>query len=318
MKNDPLFSVILLSYQSESSLPKIWEYYKTGLEKEKIRFEFLIMDDGSSDGSYQLGLEMEKQDERIKAYQLSKNFTSPYSQFAGLKICKGDCAMFVSDDFQRPVENLVLSFRQWEEGHKIVISGRTSRDDGWLSDFFSKNYYRFMDQLSDVNFPAGGTDGFLADREIIDIINTHISPINTTPIIEVLKLGFQPKILFFDRPKSDKKSRWTLSKKIQLAKNTFFASTSFPIRFITWLGFLIFMFSMILIVGLVIGKIFSSNTLFGFPIQGWASTMILVSFFNGLTLFCLGIVAEYIYRIFEEVKGRPAYIIKEKPSDKEE
>ncbi len=318
MKNDPLFSVILLSYQSESSLPKIWEYYRDGLEKEQIRFEFIIMDDGSSDASYQVGLEMERKDERIRTYQLSRNFTSPYSQFAGLKICKGDCAMFVSDDFQRPIENLVLSFRKWQEGHKIVISGRTSRDDGRLSDFFSKNYYRLMDRLSDVNFPPGGTDGFLADREIIDIINKQISPINTTPLIEVLKLGFQPHILFFDRPKSDKKSRWTLSKKIQLAKNTFFASTSFPIRFITWLGFLIFMFSIILIIGLVVGKIFSSNTLFGFPIQGWASTMILVSFFNGLTLFCLGIVAEYIYRIFEEVKGRPAYIIKEKDSDKEE
>lgn len=315
MGKHKLLSVILLSYNSESRIKDVFHYYKDHLEKEKIDFEFIIMDDGSKDQSYEIGLQLEKEYSNVRAFKLSKNYTSPYSQFAGLKVCKGDCAMFVSDDYQRPVENLIQSYRKWEEGHKIVISSRISRNDGVLSDLFSNLYYKIMNKFSSVDFPKGGTDGFLADREIIDLINNHISPVNTTPVIEVLRLGFDPYIIPFHRPKSESKSRWTLSKKINLAKDTFFASTSFPIRFITYLGFLIFFLSLIAILALIYGKLFTANKLFGFTIPGWTTTLIVVVLFNGLTLFCLGVVAEYIFRIYEEVKGRPAYIIRNKEKD---
>lgn len=315
MATSKLLSVILLSYQSASRIEKVYRYYKEGLGDENIPFEFIIMDDGSTDQSYRVAQELEKTNDNVRAYALSKNYTSPYSQFAGLKVCEGACAMFVSDDFQRPIENVILSYRKWEEGHKIVISNRSSRNDGWLSDFFSNRYYDIMNKLSDVEFPKGGTDGFLADREIIDIINNQISPIHTSPVIEVLRLGYDPCILPFDRPKSKEKSRWTFSKKVNLAKDTFFASTSFPIKLITWLGVTIFVLSFFLAIIIIFGKIYSDNTLFGFPIPGWTTIVVLMMLFNGLTLFCLGIVAEYIYRIFEEVKGRPSYIIKQKDSE---
>lgn len=315
MSQSKLYSIILLSYQSASRMEEIFEYYKKGLEKENIPFEFIIMDDGSTDNSFEIALQLERKDSRVRAYALSKNYTSPYSQFAGLKVCKGACAMFVSDDYQRPIENVVLSYRKWEEGHKIVIANRLTRNDGTISMFFSRLYYKVMNRLSEVEFPYGGTDGFLADREVIDLMNERISPINTSPIVEVLRLGFQPLVIPFHRPESKYKSRWTFSKKIRLAKDTFLASSSFPIKLITWLGLAIFLFSIILIIGLILGKLFSTDKLFGFPIQGWTSTMILVTFFNGLTLFCMGIVAEYVLRIFDEVKGRPGYIIKKKDSE---
>ena len=98
------------------------------------------MDDGSSDGSYHIARDIAKKDNRVKAYALSRNYTSPYSQFAGLKVCTGACSIFVSDDFQRPVENIIENYRAWEAGHKIVISGRASRKDGFFSDLYSNTY----------------------------------------------------------------------------------------------------------------------------------------------------------------------------------
>jgi len=118
------------------------------------------------------------------------------------------------------------------------------------------------------------------------------------------------------------KSRWTLKKKIRLAKDTFFASSSFLIKFITFTGMVMFLFSILLILGIIYAKFYTSNKLFGLQIAGWATTLTFITFFNGFTLLCLGIIAEYIYRIFEEVKSRPGYIIKQqvgskKPVDKE-
>ena len=172
-----------------------------------------------------------------------------------------------------------------------------------------------MNTLSEVDFPKGGTDGFLADREIINIVNNRISPRRTSAVMEVLRLGFQPYVIKFKRPKSLGKSRWTWKKKINLAKDSFFAASSFPIRLITWLGFFMFVASIIIIIGVISAKLFSDNKLFGFPVPGWATIVTLVSLFQGLVLFSLGMVAEYIWRIYEEVKGRPGYIIKKKPDE---
>ena len=315
MEEHKLFSVILLSYYSEDRLKDIVKYYIDELEKEKIPFELIIMDDGSKDQSYEIALGLEKSDKRIRSYQLSKNYTSPYSQFAGLSVCKGACAMFVSDDYQRSAENMTQSYRMWEEGHKIVVSSRESRDDGWFTELFANIFYKIMNSLSEVDYPKGGTDGFLADREIIDIINNQISPRRTSAIMEVLRLGFQPHVIKMDRLKSVGKSRWTWKKKINLAKDTFFAASSFPIRFISWLGFVMFFLSMLIIIVVVSAKLFTANKLFGFPIPGWATIVTLMALFQGLVLLSLGMVAEYIWRIYEEVKRRPGYIIKSKKSD---
>jgi polyisoprenyl-phosphate glycosyltransferase len=218
------------------------------------------------------------------------------------------------DDLQRPVETLIECYRTWEMGHKIVISYRNSRNDGWFTDLCARTYYRIMNHLSDISFPINGADGFLADREIIDILNKRITPIRTSSMIEVLRLGFDPAYVGHDRVKSLGKSRWTWRKKVNLAKDNFFASSSFPIRFISNLGLIISMLCLFSIPFLMYARFWSHSQLFGFRIPGWTTIVTLATLFNGLMLLCLGIVAEYIWRIYEEVKGRPGFIIRqEKP-----
>jgi len=202
-------------------------------------------------------------------------------------------------------------YRKWEEGHKIVVAYRLSRNDGWFNDLFSNLYYRLMNRFSELRFPPGGTDGFLADREVIDIVNHRISPIHTSPVTEVLRLGFDPVFIGYDRPPTPRgQSRWTLVKKLRLFADTFFGASVFPLRMITVLGFSVFVICLFLVVLIVWAKLFTDNTLFGLPVQGWATTLVFITMFNGLILLCIGVVAEYIWRIFEEVKGRRGYIIR--------
>ncbi len=311
-QKDGLYSIILLSYYSEERIINVYEKIAQRMEKEDIPFEFIIIDDGSKDNSYNVALGLESENERVRAYQLSKNFTSHYAKFAGFSVSKGDCVTSIPDDFQLPLDVVVEMYHLWQSGNKLVVPFRKTRDDGFIKAVFSRLYYFLMGKLSEVNYPQGGADAFLADREIVEILN-RIEPRNTSSIIEVLRLGFNPYFLPFDRPKSTVvKSRWTMSKKIKLAKDTFFSFSSFPIRMITIIGLISFIFSITLIFISIYVKLIGYQSLGGLSIPGWTSTVIIISFFSGLILFSLGVIAEYIWRIFDEVKGRPGFIIKKK------
>ncbi|HPM13103.1 MAG TPA: glycosyltransferase [Bacteroidales bacterium] len=307
-----MYSIILLSYYSEKRIVNVFNRVSKALEQEQIPFEFIIMDDGSKDNSYQVALELEKQDSRVRSYQLSKNYTSHYSKFAAFTVCKGDCATSIPDDEQMPLEIIIKMYRTWQKGHKIVMPYRISRNDGKIKDSFSNLYYKMMNSITDVTFPKGGADGFLIDREVIDILNNQISPRNTSTTVEVLRLGFDPVFIPFERPTVKNKSRWTFKKKMKLAMDTILASSTFPIKFISRLGLLAFICSIGLIILLTYIKLTGQTSIGGVSMPGWTSILAFVAFFSGLILLSLGIVAEYIWKIHEEVKGRPGYIIKKK------
>jgi polyisoprenyl-phosphate glycosyltransferase len=310
MQDTKLLSLLLLAFNSEDRLRPAYAALKQCLEGENIPFEMLIIDDGSSDNTWELIKTLAAEDPRVRPFRMSRNYTSPYVHFAGMSVAKGACMTVAPDDMQRPLETMVECYRIWEQGHKMIISYRTSRNDGWWSDLFSNLYYRIMNSMSEVQFPPGGADGYLVDREIIDIMNTRIHPIHTSSVVELLRLGFDPVFVPYDRPSRPGKSRWTLKKKIRLAKDTFFASSSFPIRAITFLGLGISGICLFAIPLLIYARFFRESHLFGFAVPGWTTIVTLVAFFNGLVLFCMGIVAEYIWRIYEEVKGRPGFLLR--------
>lgn len=308
-----MLSIILLSYFSEKRIESVYKIVKAKFADEKIPFEFIVIDDGSKDDSFEVALNLEKNHENVRAFQLSRNFTSQYAKFAGFSLANGECITSMPDDWQVPIEIYVKMYRKWEEGEKLVIPHRKSRNDGVLTDLFAKSYYKLMNSISDIQFPKGGADVFTIDREILEILNKKIHPINTSTLTEVLRLGFNPYYFEFDRPKNDYcKSRWTLKKKIKLAADTFFSSSSFPIKFITFMGIGSSFLSFLLILLVALIKILGERSFGGISIPGWTSTLIFLSLFSGMILLSLGIIAEYIWRIYEEVKGRPGYIIKNK------
>tara|TARA_A100000164_G_scaffold380324_1_gene427370 strand:+ start:397 stop:1320 length:924 start_codon:yes stop_codon:yes gene_type:complete len=306
-----MFSIILLSYNSNKNILKVYQHLKTKFEQEKIDFECIIMDDNSDDNSYEIAVQLEKNEKNVRAFQLSKNFTSHYSIFAGLSVANGNCAMAIPDDFQIPTKTIIQCHKMWEKGAKIVIPYRKSRNEKISISLLSNLYYWIMNKFSEIDFPPGGADTFLIDREIIDLINTRIKPKNTSSIIEVLRLGFNPEFVAMERPASiNIKSRWTFEKKIKLALDTLIASSSFPIKLISKVGLLSFLISILLSIFYIYAKL---NGMVSIP--GWTLMIIFISLFSGLILLSIGVIAEYIWRIFEEVKNRPGFIIKDKVNE---
>jgi polyisoprenyl-phosphate glycosyltransferase len=308
---DQLLSIILLSYNSGSKINEVYYSVRKHLEDAGIDFEFIIMDDASTDDSFGIGLALQKKEQNVRVYQLSKNCTSIYSIFAGLSVCKGACATAIPDDEQQPYGTLIEMYRLWQKGHKIIIPNRTVRQDPFLSRTFSLLFYKLINRLSDITYPPGGADLFFIDREVIDIINSRIKPINTYIVPELLRLGFDPYYLPYERPRSlNEKSRWTFKKKLRLARIIFYSSSSFPIRFISYTGIFFTFISFLLILFYVYTQLFGNKSFWGYYPPGWVSTIVFITFFSGLILFALGIIAEYIWRIYEEVKNRPEFIIR--------
>ena len=310
-----LLSVILLSYRSGERLRTAHAKLAALLGAAGIPFELVIMDDGSPDQSYAIACELEKAHANVFAYRLSRNCTSHYSIFAGLSVCRGDCAAPIPDDEQQPYELLVDMYRRWQAGSQVIVPHRSIRADPPVSRWFSQAYYGLKNRFSEVKYPEGGADLFFIDREVIDVLNQRIHPIRTASIAEVLRLGFDPVFLPFERPAGLNRgtSRWTFRKKLRLAADTFLSSSAFPIKLIVMLGFassslalaaMVFYFS----AGLLGDRWPLADK---FP-RGWISLVLLISFFSGTILLSLGVLAEYVWRIYEEVKNRPGFIVRKK------
>lgn len=308
-----LYSIILLSYYSENRIEPVYKEVDKRLKEEGIDYEFIIIDDGSKDNSYQVATKLEEEHNNVRAYQLSRNYTAHYAKFAGFSVAKGDIVTSMPDDWQTPMDVYIKMYREWQNGAQVIIPYRNKRNDGFITELFARTYYWIMNHLSDVSLPPLGADVFAIDRELVDIFNERIHPINTSTLIEVLRLGFDPLYIPYERPQNIYcKSRWTFKKKYRLFKDTFYASSNFPIKLISWMGFLSFMLSIIVIIVSVILKLTGQEKLGGFKIPGWTTTLIIISFFCGLILLSISIIAEYLRRVFDEVKNRPGYIIKNK------
>ena len=314
MDSNPLFSVILLAFHSGDKLNCAYDKLVEIFRKENIQFELIIVNDGSKDSDLtrEISKNLEVANKNVRYYELSRNYTSHYAAFAGLSKCSGEIAALIPDDEQQPYETLVRAFRLWEGGEKVIFPVRSNRNDPKLSKFFSGMFYKFMSKTTDFEYPKYGLDTWVVDREIIDILNNRISPRNTTTITEILFLGYDPKIIFYERLKSiNSRSRWTFKKKFKLASDWFFTTTRFPIKMVSVLGVLSFLLSIAMIVFYVYIKVFGNDSFWkSNQVPGWVSLVVIISFFSGLILLSLAMVAEYIWRIFEEVKGRPGYIIK--------
>ena len=312
--NSQLLTIVLLSYYSKDRIRKSYNAIKNLLDSENIPFEFIVMDDGSKDESFFLARELEKEYDNVRAYQLSRNYGSMYSIFAGLSISKGDCVLPMVDDEQQPYSTIVQMYRLWEKGEKIIIPFRDNRDDSKVSKFMSDSFYKVMNRISDIQYPTGGADLAMLDREVVDIVNTRVHPRNTMYMAEVLNLGFNPYFLPYQRPigLNKGKSRWTFKKKIRAALDSIFSNSTFPLRVIAYLGLIISLLSFVAIIFYCYISVWGNSQFWGITVPGWMSLILIMFFLGGLVLLSLGVISEYLWRIYDEVKDRPGYIIKKK------
>ena len=274
-------------------------------ELNSYKPEFIFINDGSDDGSLNELLLLKKKDSSIKIISLSKNFGQTAALIAGFKKASGAMAVLLSADLQDPPELIVQMVRSCESGNKIVICHRINRDDSVLSVITSKLFYSLI-HLANPRIPKGGFDFVLITRQVIDVFNS-LNDRNRFFQGDILLLGFPTQFLPYSRLKRTiGKSQWSISKKLKYFIDGLLNVSYFPIRAISLIGFtfsfLGFLYALIVIYLRLNDKI---------PMEIYSMVITLLLLIGGLIMVMLGIVGEYLWRIYNETKKRVLYIIEE-------
>lgn len=300
-----LLSVVIPVYFNEESLPILYErLIKVAGDLKRASFEFIFVDDGSGDGSFNILERFSETDSRVKIVKLSRNFGSFVACLAGLSYAKGDCAAIIAADLQDPPELLIRFYEKWEGGSKIVCAVRESREDNKIKILFSKIYYYFLKLIAIKEMPSGGFDSALIDRKVMDIlVNTKEK--NTTLMGQILWTGFNRDIIYYcKKERRHGKSKWTLSKKIKYFIDSFIAFSYFPIRAISLSGILIAFLAFLFGTYTILQKIF-----FGVAVQGFTTLIVVILFTSGVQMLMIGVVGEYLWRNLDETRKRPVFIV---------
>jgi len=306
-------SIVIPVYFNQDSLPALYQDLKDKVFPKAPDYEIIFVDDGSEDNSYQVILDLAQKDSKIKAVKLSRNFGSHAAILAGLSESTGDCVAIKAADMQEPSELIIDMYECWKSGNNVVLAVREKREDSRVSRFFANLYYGIIRKIAIPSMPKSGFDMFLIDRRVIQVLEL-MDEKNTSIMGQVLWCGFKRGIVYYTRSKRiTGKSRWTLGKKIKLVLDTVLGFSYFPVRFISIMGILFFLFSIGYLKLIVLLRIFV-----GFPVEGWSALMVVLLFSSGIIMLTLGVLGEYIWRTLDASRNRPVFIIEEKTHKKGE
>lgn len=267
--------------------------------------ELIFVDDGSEDQSLLALRDIKKIRPSTKIIKLSRNFGAIQACKCGLNFVTGDCFTLLAADLQDPPELIVKMAEKWLEGHKFIICERESREDPFISKFFTKIYYFLLRNLVVAKYPKGGFDLALMDKSMLPHLlnsskNLHASLLSYW-------LGYPPYVIpYYRRKRVHGKSKWTLGKKVKSFLDVIFGFSIKPIRLMSGIGLSVALLSFIFGVSVVIGAIKGN-----IPIAGFATVTSLICFLLGLMLLMLGMIGEYLWRVLEEVNKRPEFVIDE-------
>jgi len=297
-----LISITIPSYNEEENLPVLYERLKHVAEALEHTFEFIFVDDGSSDGSFQFLEDLARKDSRVKVIKFSRNFGSHAACLAGLAAATGDACTFLSADLQDPPEMIATLIREWAKGYEVVFGIREWGKES--SRLFQKMYYNAVRRFALRNMPETGTDVFLIDRKVVDTV-VSIREKNTSIFGLILWSGFKQTIVQYRKGMRQKGiSKWTLGKKIKLFIDTFVSFSYIPLRLISVVGIMLAFMGFLYAFFIVFNRLF-----FSVPVEGWASLMVVLLVVSGTQLVFLGVLGEYLWRNFDETRKRPAFII---------
>lgn len=298
-----LISVIIPTYNEEENLPVLCQRLQEVSETSIYDFEFIFVDDGSLDRSVSVLTDQAARDSRFKVVQFSRNFGSHAACLAGLVYARGDARCSIAADLQDPPEVILALIERWEKGYETVIGVREW--EGRSLRIMPKVYWKLVKRFALSSMPESGTDVFLIDRRVSDAV-VSMGAKNTSIFGLILWSGFSQTVVTYKKTQRYKGlSKWTLRKKIKLFIDTFVSFSYFPIRAISVSG-MFFALAGFLYALFIIGN----KLIFGAPIEGWSSLMVVLLVVSGVQLTMLGILGEYLWRNFDESRKRPPFIIK--------
>lgn len=299
-------SIVVPVYYNSDTLMLLYEDMKEKILEQLGDYEIVFVDDGSLDNSWEIMNQIREMDENVKCVKLSRNFGEHAALLAGLSVCTGDCAVTKQADLQEDSEIILRMYESWKRGNKVVLAVRSDRDENAVKKFFASLYYKIIHKLVQDRMPEGGCDCYLIDRQVIQVLEL-LDEKNSSLTLQVLWAGFQTEEIYFHRRDREiGKSRWTLAKKVKLAMDSMMSFSYFPIRFMSTVGVLFAVFSLIMAIEVIVEK-FTVGT----PILGWASLMCIVLFGFGVMMLMMGILGEYVWRALDAARNRPPFLIDE-------
>jgi dolichol-phosphate mannosyltransferase len=301
-------SIVVPVYFNEPSLPYLFEILgdvEERLLERDVEMELIFVDDGSGDGSLEELFKIKRQRPATRIIKLTRNFGAVHATNAGLQFVTGDCFLALAADLQDSPELIPSLIDKWLQGAKFVICKRGRRGDPPISKFFAHVFYKLVRFFVIENFPSRGYDLALMDRALLPYLQNTSKNIN--PPLFAYWLGFEPEVILYERKKrSFGKSRWTFRKKVKLFLDSLLGFSVVPIRMISLVGFLVSLASFGYGIWIIFNA-FRGKTV----VQGFATIVTIISLLLGLVIIMLGIIGEYIWRIFDEINKRPESVIDE-------
>lgn len=304
-----LISCIVPVYNEESLIAEFVTALDKTLKELAYPYEIVIVDDGSKDNTPNIIHQIRAQFP-LRFIRFSRNFGKEKALSAGLDHAKGDAVILLDSDFQHPLELLSQFIAQWEAGNDMVYAVRQNRpDESWLKRTCAKIFYQLASKINRINIPANAGDFRLLDRKIVDALQ-KLPERNRFMKGLYSWVGFKQNAVPFEvQPRKAGKSQWSFYSLLDLAITGITSFSAFPLRLIAIGGMGVATLALCYAIWIVI-----STFIFGIQTPGWATIVTAISFFGGLQLLALGVVGEYIGRVFDEVKHRPLYIIDEESS----
>ena len=297
-----MLSVIIPAYNEEKCIKLVHNTINSLLLENNIEGEFIFVDDGSQDATYQMIEELSKTEKNIVGLHFSRNFGKESAISAGLSAVSGDCAVVIDCDLQHPPERIIDMYRLWEEGYEIIEGIKKERgQENKIHGFGAKIFYAVISRMAGFDM-ANSSDFKLLDRKVVDVLNK----MPERGFFRAISywVGYKKATVEYDvRERADGESKWSTRGLVKYAVSNISSYSTAPMQIVTGLGFIMLIISCIFGVWALIDKIV------GRALEGMTTVIIITIFIGSIIMISLGIIGYYIARIYEEIKGRPKYII---------
>ena len=307
----PVFSVIAPIFNETESLFELQRRITEVMSTTGESWELVLVDDGSTDGSTDMIREMALKDKHIRPVIFARNFGHQIAVTAGMDYARGDAVIIIDADLQDPPEVILELIAKWREGYQVVYAQRSEREgESWFKLVTASAFYKLIYRITDVKIPMNTGDFRLLDRKVVEVMNSmrerHRFLRGMSAWVGFKSIGVQYK----RSARFAGTSKYPLKKMLKLALTAITSFSFFPLQIATWIGFISTGLSIVGLITMVILRIAGSAFF-----EGQAVTLLSVLFLGGVQLLCLGILGEYVGRIYDEARGRPLYITSSTPDD---
>ena len=305
------YSIIAPIYNELDNLPELYLRVKEVLDTTDEPWELVLVDDGSTDGSTDVIRELGEKDKRVRPVIFARNFGHQIAITAGWDYARGDAVVIIDADLQDPPEVILEMVKKWKEGYEVVYAVRAEREgESWFKLWTASLFYRIIYRITDVEIPLDAGDFRLMDRKVVDVMKSmrerHRFPRGMSAWVGFKQIGVEYKRM----ARQAGETKYPFRKMLRLAINAVTGFSYFPLQVATIIGFIAAGIAILAIPVVAYMRMTGSQAFFG-----QATTLIAVLFLGGVQLISLGILGEYIGRLYDEAKGRPLYIVREAPEE---